>query len=207
MQLFITYSFSEDNTLEVAYSAECDKSTVLNLTQHTYFNLLGEGSGDILDHDIMINADNYTPVVDANSIPTGEIASVTGTPMDFTIPKKFGKDISNEHEQITFGNGYDHNFVLNDPVGVDGLATRVSEEKSGRILEVYTTEPGLQLYTANYLDGTDIGKQGIAHQKRHAFCLETQHFPDSPNQDNFPTTILNPGETYQQITKFKFSAK
>ena len=208
LQMKITYSLSKDHVLTVDYHATTDKATPVNLTQHTYFNLKGEGEGTILDHELMLNAKAYTPI-DAGSIPTGEIAPVAGTPFDFTTSKPIGRDIAQENEQLKFGIGFDHNFVL-DKAKNDGsmtLAARVFEPSSGRTLEVQTTEPGIQFYCGNFLDGRLKGKAGKSYVHRGGFCLETQHYPDSPNQPNFPTTILKPGQTYKTTTTFKFSTK
>ena len=208
LQIKITYTLTNDNILKVDYLATTDKATPVNLTQHSYFNLKGEGEGTILDHELMINAKSYTPI-DAGSIPTGEIAAVAGTPFDFTTPKKIGRDIGQQNEQLQFGIGYDHNFVL-DKAGNDGamtFAARVYEPSSGRMLEVATTEPGIQFYCGNFLDGRLKGKAGKAYVHRGGLCLETQHYPDSPNQPNFPSTILKPSETYKTSTTFKFSTK
>lgn len=208
LQIRVTYQLSNENELIVHYVATTDKATPINLTQHTYFNLKGEGQGDILGHELMLNAKQYTPV-DVTSIPTGEIAEVKGTPFDFTTTKVIGRDIAAEHQQIEFGGGFDHNWVL-DKGGKEGamtLAARVHEPTSGRVLEVRTNEPGIQFYSANFLDGRLKGKSGNAYIKRGGFCLETQHYPDSPNQPNFPSSILKPGEEYNTTTVFAFSTK
>ena len=208
LQLKITYTLADDNSLVVDYHATTDKATPVNVTQHTYFNLKGEGQGTILDHQLMLNAKKFTPV-DESLIPTGEMPTVAGTPFDFTTPKAIGHDIGQQNEQLVFGLGYDHNWIL-DTDGKEGelsLAAEVHEPSSGRVMEIYTTEPGIQFYCGNFLDGRLKGKAGKPYVHRGGFCLETQHFPDSPNQPNFPSTILKPGETYDSKTVFKFSTK
>jgi len=196
----VTYAVTDEDELIMKYTAKTDKPTVVNLTNHAYWNLAGAGSGDVLNHELMLNADGYLPV-DEGLIPLGTVASVKGTPMDFTQPKTIGSRI----EQVE--GGYDHCYVLNKEAGKKRtLAARVVEPTSGRVMEIYTTQPAIQFYTGNFLDGT-ISGGGVDYQKHYAFCLETQHYPDSPNQPNFPTTVLRPGETYRQSTVHRFSVR
>jgi len=196
----VTYTLTSENELKINYEAETDKTTIVNLTNHSYFNLAGQGRGDVLGHVLMLNADKYT-VFDGALIPTGEVQSVTGTPLDFTTPKAIGSRIG----QV--GKGYDQNYVLNSSGDSLALCARVSEPTSGRVMEVHTTEPGVQLYTGNFLDGSLIGKDGKAYKKHYGFCLETQHFPDSPNKPEFPSVVLHPGQKFTSETVFKFSTQ
>jgi aldose 1-epimerase len=202
----VTYWLTSNNELKIQYHATTDKATPVNLTHHGYFNLAGQGTGDILNHQMEIFADRFTPV-DRGLITTGELRSVEGTPMDFRQPHAIGERIGNDDEQLKFGLGYDHNWVLNSSNGSLALAARVHEPTTGRVMEVWTTEPGLQFYSGNFLDGTLTGKDGRVYQHRHGLCLETQHFPDSPNKPDFPSTILQPGETYNTETVYRFLTK
>ena len=202
LQVQVIYSLTNYNEFIVDYSASTDQPTHVNLTQHSYFNLAGAGA-DVLGHELMIDADRYTPVT-SELIPTGELAPVEGTPFDFRKPTAIGARITAPHPQIKNGQGYDHNWVLNrEGPGLE-LAARVLEPSSGRTMEVATTEPGMQFYTGNFLDGTIVGKGGHKYGRRSGFCLETQHYPDSPNQPDFPSTLLRPGSTYSSRTVFKF---
>lgn len=199
----VVYSLTDQNELAIDYEASTDKSTVLNLTHHTFFNLAGAGSGDILNHEVMLTADRFTPV-DNGLIPTGELKPVKGTPFDFTQFHKIGERINGEDEQLKFGKGYDHNWVLNKKGNELALAATVKESNSGRVMEVWTTEPGIQFYTGNFLSAREIGKGNKVYDFRTAFCLEAQHYPDSPNKSNFPSVVLKPGEVYKQRTLYKF---
>jgi len=198
----VTYTLTNANEIKLEYSAETDKDTVVNLTNHSYFNLSGDGSGNILKYILYLNADKYTPV-DSTLIPTGEIASVENTPLDFRKPTEIGLHIG----EIKGIGGYDHNFVLNGKAGTLRIAARVTDPASGRQIEVWTTEPGVQFYSAIGLNGSIVGKGGIAYPKYGALCLETQHFPDSPNRPSFPSTELKPGTKFHSETIYKFSAK
>jgi len=207
LKVYVTYSLSDNNELSISYSALTDRPTPLSLTHHSFFNLRGAGDGDILGHRLMINADAFTPI-DSTQIPTGEIRKVAETPFDFTSFRTIGERIADNDIQLEYGHGYDHNFVLRGGCSADGqlrLAAVVLEPESGRSMEVLTTEPGLQFYSGNFLDGSDIGKEGRDYGHRSAFCLETQRFPDSPNQSHFPNSILMPDETFNSQTVYRFS--
>jgi aldose 1-epimerase len=199
----VTYTLTNSNALRIEYDLASDKDTVANVTNHSYFNLAGQGTGDILSHEAMISADRFTPV-DETLIPTGELRPVAGTPFDFRTPMPIGSRITATDEQIKFGKGYDHNFVVNGEAGSLRHAVRVTEKTSGRVMEVYTTEPGVQFYTGNFLDGSLRGKGGKVYAFRNGFCLETQHFPNSPNTPSFPTTVIRAGEHYKSQTEYRF---
>lgn len=205
LKAVVYYFLTKDNKLRVEYKAETDKPTIVNLTQHSYFNLKGHGQGTIEDHLIYINADYYTPVNEA-MIPTGEIRDVKNTPFDFTAIGELGKEIDSDNEQLNFTGGYDHNWVLNKESNDLEIAARVIETESGRQMEVWTTEPGVQFYSGNGINPNGTAKGDKNYAKRGGLCLETQHFPDSPNHKNFPTTILKPGEEYKTITEFHFDS-
>ena len=199
----VVYTLSNDNSLKIEYTATTDKPTVVNLTNHSYFNLSGNPANDILDETVLFNADGFTPI-DSTFMTSGEIRSVEGTPFDFRRGKTVGRDIDADDEQLKNGMGFDHNMVLNTGGDISVLAGRIEDSRSGISMEIYTTEPGIQFYTGNFLDGSVKGKRGIYYQKRSAICVETQHFPDSPNQPNYPSTLFRPGETYSSTCIYKF---
>ena len=198
------YTLTNANELKLEYTATTDKKTVVNLTHHSYFNLSGHVSEDILDHQVQIFADSFTPV-NENLIPTGEIQKVEGSSFDFRRPFKIGDRINNQCDQITYGLGYDHNWVINPSPGEVNYCAKVTEEESGRVMEVFSNAPGMQFYSGNFLDGSNVGKGGQVYNHRSAFCMEPQHFPDSPNQPEFPSTVLGPGEVYRHTIIYKFS--
>jgi len=206
MKVTVIYTLTNDDGLKIEYHATTDKPTVHNLTHHSYFNLAGAGVGTILDHVLWINADQTTPVV-PGLIPTGEVKDLTGTPLDFRTPTPIGARIDDKDEQLALGPGYDHNWVLNDWDQTLKLAVTLHDPKTGRFMEVLTTEPGMQFYSGNFLDGTITGKDGKVYLYRSALCLEADHFPNSPNTPNFPSVVLRPGETYTQTTIYRFSVK
>lgn len=202
----VVYTLKKNNALSIDYAATTDKPTVLNLTNHSYFNLTGDMTKNVLDHEVEIKADRFLPV-NKTLIPTGELKPVAGTPFDFTKSKKIGAEIAAEDEQIKFGGGYDHCWVFADSSNTLKQVATVYEPTTGRVMEVSTTEPATQFYTGNFLDGSNIGKGGVSYAQRSGFCLETEHYPDAPNQAKFPTTELKPGENYKTTTVYKFSAK
>jgi aldose 1-epimerase len=202
----VTYSLEGANALRILYRATCDRPTPINLTNHSYFNLAGHGTGEIGAHELQLFTSRFTPI-DQTLIPTGELANVEGTALDFRQATPMGDRIEADHEQIRLGHGYDHNFVLEPAKGKLIRAATVHEPRSGRVLEVLTTEPGIQFYSGNFLNGTELGKGGAVYQRRHGFCLETQHFPDSPNQASFPNCILRPVAVYESTTVYRFTAR
>jgi aldose 1-epimerase len=201
-----TYTLTDDNELKIDYEITTDKACHFNITNHSYFNLRGEGNGDVLDHVLVINADKSTPVT-ADMVPTGAIEDITGTDLDFTTPHAIGERIESKNQMLVYGIGYDFNYIINKKEDELAFCASAYEPESGRYMEVFTTEPGVQLYTGNHLKGTEIGKAGKPYTKRTGFCLETQHYPDSPNKPHFPSTLLKPGETFKSTTIYKFSAK
>jgi len=206
IRIRVIYRLTNENALEVAYRATTDETTVINLTHHSYFNLNGEGVGIPLDHELMIKADYITPIT-AQMVPTGELLPVAGTPFDFREPTKPRDRIDDDHPQIELGGGYDHNWVLNREGEEMELAASVYEPSNGRYMEVWTEEPGIQYYSGNFRDGSIVGKSGVLYDYRTGFCLETQHYPDSPNHPNFPSTTLKPGEIYNTRTAYRFSVR
>ena len=206
LNVTVTYTLTNDNALEIDYQATTDKKTVINLTNHSYFNLTGNAKRDVLEHVLMLNAKQFVPI-DKTLIPTGKLQDVKGTPFDFTQPTPVGSRINVDDEQLKLGGGYDHCWVLDKSGDQMSLAATVYEPASGRYMEVTTTEPAVQFYTGNFLDGTLTGKYGVTYNKRYALCLETEHYPDSPNKPDFPSVVLNPGDTYQTSTVYKFSVK
>lgn len=206
LQVKVTYRMTNDNAVDISYEATTDKPTVVNLTNHSYFNLSGKPDSPITSHMLMINADSFTPV-DATLIPTGDLPSVEGTPMDLRQPIVIGDHIDDDYDQLKYGKGYDHNWVLNTNGDIKVIAAKAFSPETGITMEVYTTEPGVQFYAGNAMSGNDKGKHGIIYPRRGAICLETQHYPDSPNQPSFPTTVLLPGEKYTSRCIYKFGIK
>lgn len=206
LMVTVTYMLTDNNELQITYEAETDRATIVNLTHHSYFNLSGDVKKNILDHQLMLNADKFIPV-DASMIPTGDLQPVKGTPFDFTVPETIGPKMESEHEQLRYGKGFDHCYVLNGKPGGMKPAASLFEPDSRRFLEVFTREPGIQFYTGNHLTGSLRGKEGVSYVPHSGLCLETQHFPDAPNQPEFPSTVLRPGERYQTETIYKFSVK
>ncbi len=206
LSAMVSYSLTDENELVIDYRATTDQTTIINLTHHSFFNLLGAGNGDVLDHEVFINADQFCPV-NEDLIPTGELKWVKDSAFDFTTMHRIGENIDQPDKQLIFGKGYDHNWVLNKKQGELSLAAKVVERTSGRVMEVFTTEPGLQFYSGNFLDGSDLGKGEKRYGYRSGFCLEAQNFPNSPNQQHFPSAILRPAEMYKQKTIYKFSVE
>ncbi len=206
VKAMVTYTLQNDNSLRIDYTATTDKPTIINMTNHSYFNLSGDPGLSVVDEIVWINAGNFTPV-DSTFMTTGEIVPVKDTPMDFTVEKLLGKDIESEYVQIKYGNGFDHNFVLDTKGNLEDCAARVTDPRSGIVLEVFTNEPGIQFYTGNFLDGTVTGKHAKVYNQRHGLCLETQKYPDTPNKPAWPSATLRPGETYNSICIYKFSTK
>ncbi|MEY4938737.1 MAG: Aldose 1-epimerase precursor [Verrucomicrobiota bacterium] len=206
LEVTVTYTVTRDQALRIDYTATTDRATPLNLTNHSYFNLAGAGHNDVLDHVLTLNASSYTPV-DPGLIPLGKIAPVAGTPLDFRTPRVIGDRIAVDDEQLRRAGGYDHNFVIDGAAGTLRPAATVTHPRSGRTMDVLTTEPGVQFYTGNFLDGSYVAKDGQRYRRRGGFCLETQHFPDSPNQPEFPSTILRPGQTFRSTTVYRFRAQ
>jgi aldose 1-epimerase len=206
LQTQVIYHLTDSNELKINYRAVTDKKTIINLTNHSYFNLSGNTKADILNHELMIDADKFVPV-DATLIPLGPLKDVSGTPFDFKTPTVIGSRIDKDDEQLKVGRGYDHCWVLNNPGDSLKVAATVHDPSNGRVLSVYTTEPGLQFYSGNFLDGSVTGKYGTVYQKRYALCLETEHFPDSPNRKEYPSVVLNPGEVYKTQTVYAFTVK
>jgi len=203
---FVTFTLTEDNAIDINYEATTDKTTVINMTNHSYFNLSGDGNNSIEGNELYINASNFTPV-DDTFMTTGEIVPVEGTPMDFRTAKKIGQDINADYDQLHNGKGYDHNWVLDTKGDQTSLAAELYCPESGIVLKEYTNEPGVQVYVGNFLDGTNTGKRGVTYNFRTAVCLETQHYPDTPNKPEWPTALLKPGETYHSFCRFAFSTK
>ncbi len=206
LEVMAIYTLTDENELKLEFTARTDKPTICNLTHHSYFNLDGQGNGDILGHIVYINSNQTTPV-DAGLIPTGEFTDVTGTPFDFRQPTAIGARINDANPVLQYGPGYDHNWVINKPLGKFGLQARVMEPTSGRVMEVWSDEPGLQFYAGNFLDGSICGKGGAVYQRRTGFCMEPQHYPDSPNKPHFPSVFLRPGQTFHSTIVYKFSVE
>jgi aldose 1-epimerase len=202
----VTYTLTDENGLQIDYEARTDKATVVNLTNHSYFNLKDGGASSILDHEMMIDADQFIPTDDGN-IPLGPFMEVAGTPFDFREAETIGARVEADDEQIRFGSGYDHSYVINRESGGLALAVEVYEPTTGRVMDVLTTEPGVQFYTGNHLGGNFTGKGGVTYASRSGFCLETQHYPDSPNQPDYPSAVLRPGQTYRSTTVYRFSVR